>query len=164
MKLRDVFVAELRSVDFAAEGPKVAAEVNACVRDKTRGKIDGILPENQRLDLILFILNAVYFKGTWVTKFNRAETEDKPFLNLGTTEVSKLAMHLKNRFPYARLDSLCAAVLEIPYSGARFSMVVPLPDSPTVLNALTDNMSLAVLEEVGSKLNPGLVALRLPKF
>ncbi|KAH9373174.1 hypothetical protein HPB48_004919 [Haemaphysalis longicornis] len=69
-QLHEVFDAELRSVDFANEGPRVAAEVNSWVRDKTRGKISSILPEGPPLDIILFILNAVYFKGTWVTKFD----------------------------------------------------------------------------------------------
>ncbi|KAK8758758.1 hypothetical protein V5799_003612 [Amblyomma americanum] len=163
-QLHDVFDAELRSVDFATDGPKVAAEVNAWVRDKTRGKIDGILPENQQLDMVLFIVNAVYFKGTWVTKFDPAETQNKPFFNLGTTEVSKPAMQLTSRFPYTRLDALNAAAVEIPYSGDMFSMVVLLPDSPTELAALRDGLSLAVLEDVGNKLSSVLVELRLPKF
>ncbi|KAK8758759.1 hypothetical protein V5799_003613 [Amblyomma americanum] len=163
-QLHDVFDAELRSVDFATDAPRVAAEVNAWVREKTRGKIDGILPENQELDMVLFIVSAVYFKGTWVTRFDPAETQNKPFFNLGTTEVSKPAMQLTSRFPYARLDALNAAAVEIPYSGDMFSMVVLLPDSPTELAALRDGLSLAVLEDVGTQLSPALVALRLPKF
>uniref|UniRef100_A0A0E9Y351 Serine protease inhibitor n=1 Tax=Amblyomma americanum TaxID=6943 RepID=A0A0E9Y351_AMBAM len=163
-QLHDIFDAVLRSVDFAKEGPRVAAEVNAWVREKTRGKIDSILPEGQPLDMILFIVNAVYFKGTWVTKFDPARTENKPFLNLGTTEVSKPAMHLTRRFPYTRLGALHAAAMEIPYSGDKFSMVVLLPDSPTGLAALRDGLSLAVLEDVGSKLSSEMVVLRLPKF
>ncbi|KAL1474691.1 hypothetical protein MTO96_037802 [Rhipicephalus appendiculatus] len=59
-QLRNIFDAELRSADFADAG--------------------------QSLDIVLFILNAVYFKGTWVTKFDAADTADKPFFNLGTSE------------------------------------------------------------------------------
>uniref|UniRef100_A0A023GP80 Putative tick serpins 27 n=1 Tax=Amblyomma triste TaxID=251400 RepID=A0A023GP80_AMBTT len=162
--LHEVFDAELRSVDFAAEGPRVAAEVNAWVRQKTRGKINSILPEGQSLNIILFILNAVYFKGTWVTKFDPERTENKPFLNLGTTEVNKPAMHLKRRFPYTRLDALHAGAVEIPYSGDSFSMVVLLPDSPTGLAALRDGLSLEVLEDVASNLSFRDVVLRIPKF
>ncbi|KAK8768968.1 hypothetical protein V5799_014572 [Amblyomma americanum] len=163
-QLRDVFDAELRSVDFANEGSRVAADVNAWVRGKTRGKITSILPEGQSLDVILFILNAVYFKGTWLTQFDPSQTKDKPFLNQGTTEVSKPAMNLRRRFPYTHLDALHAGAVEIPYSGDRFSMVVLLPDSPTGLAALRDGLSLAVLEDVDSKLSFREVVLRLPKF
>uniref|UniRef100_A0A0E9Y2X8 Serine protease inhibitor n=1 Tax=Amblyomma americanum TaxID=6943 RepID=A0A0E9Y2X8_AMBAM len=163
-QLHDIFDAELRSADFANEGPKVAADVNAWVREKTRGKIEGILEEGPPLDIILLILNAVYFKGSWVTAFDPTQTEDRPFLNLGTTEVSKPAMHMFNPFPYTRLATLEAAAVELPYLGDRFSMVVLLPDSTRGLAALRDNLSLAVLEEVGSNLGYRRVGLRLPKF
>ncbi|XP_050042666.1 iripin-2-like [Dermacentor andersoni] len=163
-QLREVFDAELRSADFANEGPRVAAEVNAWVRDKTRGKISGILPEGQPLNIILFILNAVFFKGTWVTKFDVADTVNKPFFNLGTTEVSKPAMHLSTRLSHTRIDALHASAVEIPYQGGKFSMVVVLPDTPSGLQALRDGLSVAILEELGRNLHRKDVVLRLPKF
>ncbi|XP_049517157.1 intracellular coagulation inhibitor 3 isoform X2 [Dermacentor silvarum] len=163
-QLREVFDAELRSADFVNEGPSVAAEVNAWVRDKTRGKISGILPEGRPLDIVLFILNAVYFKGTWVTKFDVAKTVNKPFFNLGTTEVSKPAMHLRNRLPHTRVDALHASALEIPYLGGKFSMVVMLPDTPTGLQTLRDGLSVATLEDLGSNLRTKDVILQMPKL
>ncbi|XP_075538568.1 iripin-8-like [Dermacentor variabilis] len=163
-QLREVFDAELRSADFANEGPRVAAEVNAWVRDKTRGKISSILPEDQPLNIIVFILNAVFFKGTWVTKFDVADTVNKPFFNLGTTEVRKPAMHLGTRLSHTRIDALHASAVEIPYQGGKFSMVVMLPDTPTGLQALRDGLSVATLEELGSNLYRKDVVLRLPKF
>ncbi|XP_049517160.1 intracellular coagulation inhibitor 3 isoform X5 [Dermacentor silvarum] len=163
-QLREIFDAELRSADFMNEGPSVAAEVNAWVRDKTRGKISGILPEGRPLDIALFILNAVYFKGTWVTKFDVAKTVNKPFFNLGTTEVSKPAMHLRNRLPHTRVDALHASALEIPYLGGKFSMVVMLPDTPTGLQTLRDGLSVATLEDLGSNLRTKDVILQMPKL
>uniref|UniRef100_A0A023GN69 Putative tick serpins 27 n=1 Tax=Amblyomma triste TaxID=251400 RepID=A0A023GN69_AMBTT len=162
--LQDVFGTELRSADFINEGPKVAAEVNAWVREKTRGKIDGILPEGQPLDIILFILNAVYFKGSWMTAFEPGRTTNKPFLNLGTTEVSRPAMYLFERLRYARLSELHSAAVEIPYNGHEFSMVVLLPDSPTGLASLRESLSFAILEDVSNKMIFRKVALTLPKF
>nr|QNV48479.1 serpin 4 [Rhipicephalus haemaphysaloides] len=163
-QLREIFDADVKSANFHEDGPRVAAEVNAWVRGKTRGKISSILPEGQQLDIVLFILNAVYFKGTWVTKFDAHRTINKPFLNLGTTEVSKPAMHLRARFPYARVEPLHASALEIPYEGDRFTMVVLLPDNATGLAAVTNGLSLAALEDVGSRLSFRDVILQLPKF
>lgn len=162
--LHDIFDAELRSVDFANDGPRVAAQVNAWVRDKTRGKITSILPEGQPLNIILFILNAVYFKGTWVTKFDTANTRDQPFFNDGTTEVNKPAMNRRMRLPYTRVSSLNAGVVEIPYQGNDFSMVVLLPDSRTGVDRLRDGLSLPLLEDVANHLDFRDVILRLPKF
>lgn len=163
-QLHEVFDAELRSVDFANEGPRVAAEVNSWVRDKTRGKITSILPEGPPLDIILFILNAVYFKGTWVTKFDAALTEDKPFFNGGTTEVRKPAMNLRRRFPYTRINALSASAVEIPYEGNDFSMVVLLPDTRSGVDQVRDGLSLPVLEDLAHQLSFRDVILRLPKF
>nr|ALN42752.1 serpin 2 [Haemaphysalis flava] len=163
-QLQEIFDAELRSVDFANEGPRVAAQVNAWVRGKTRGKITSILPEGQPLDIIMFILNAVYFKGTWVTKFDPARTADQPFFNDGTTEVNKPAMNLRKRFPYTRISSLNAGAVEIPYQGNDFSMVVLLPDSRTGVAQLRDGLSLPVLEDVANHLGFRDVILRLPKL
>ncbi|KAH7964739.1 hypothetical protein HPB49_001086 [Dermacentor silvarum] len=163
-QLREIFDAELRSADFTNEGPRVAADVNAWVREKTRGKIFGILPEGQPQNIVLFILNAVYFQGTWVTKFDVADTVNKPFFNLGTTEVRKPTMHLSTRLPHTRIDALHASAVEIPYQGGKFSMVVMLPDIPTGLQALRDVLSVATLEVLGSNLQTKDVILRLPKF
>lgn len=163
-QLQEIFDAELRSVDFANDGPRVAAQVNAWVREKTRGKITSILPEGQPLNVILFILNAIYFKGTWVTKFDPSRTEPKPFFNEGITEVTKPAMNLDNSFPYAKISSLNAAAVEIPYEGGAFSMVVLLPDSRTGLGQLRDKLSLPVVEDIPNQLSHHDVILRLPKF
>ncbi|XP_037567507.1 intracellular coagulation inhibitor 3-like [Dermacentor silvarum] len=163
-QLREIFDADARSADFHEDGPRVAAEVNAWVRGKTRGKISGILPEGQPLDIVLLILNAVCFKGAWVTIFDTHKTVNKPFLNLGTTEVSKPAMHLRTRLPHTRVNAYHASAVEIPYQGDRFSMVVLLPDDPTGLATVRDGLSLDLLEDVGSKLSFRDVMLQLPKF
>nr|AAK61377.1 serine proteinase inhibitor serpin-3 [Rhipicephalus appendiculatus] len=162
-QLREIFDADVRSANFIEDGPRVAAEVNAWVRERPGARFR-YPPEGQPLDIVLFILNAVYFKGTWVTKFDAHRTIDKPFLNLGTTEVSKPAMHLRARFPYARVEPLHASALEIPYEGDRFTMVVLLPDNATGLTAVRNGLSLAALEDVGSRLSFRDVILQLPKF
>ncbi|KAH6936897.1 hypothetical protein HPB50_024060 [Hyalomma asiaticum] len=163
-QLREIFDADVKSANFHEDGPRVAAEVNAWVRGKTRGKVSGILPEGQALDIVLFILNAVYFKGTWVSKFDAHMTTDRPFFNLGTTEVRKPAMQLWTRFPYTELGALEASAVEIPYEGDRFSMVVLLPNNATGLTAVRNGLSLDLLEEIRARLSSMDVILQLPKF
>ncbi|KAL1448235.1 hypothetical protein MTO96_044118 [Rhipicephalus appendiculatus] len=163
-QIRDVFDAELRSADFADAGSEAAFEVNAWVRNKTRGKISDILPERQSLYIVLFLLNAVYFKGTWVTKFDIADTADRPFFNLGTTEVSRPAMQLETRLLYTSIDGLNASAVELPYHGDKFAMVVVLPDNPTGLQSVRDGLSVNVIEALGDNMYWTDVVLRLPKF
>ncbi|XP_037280105.2 iripin-8 [Rhipicephalus microplus] len=163
-QLRDVFGAELMSADFADPSSGSAAEVNAWVREKTRGKISGILNERQPLYIVLFILNAVYFKGTWVTKFDAADTMNQPFFNMGTSEVSRPAMYLATRLPHTTIDGLNASAVEIPYNGGKFGMVVLLPDNLTGLQAVRNGLSAAVIEALSDSMYSKNVVLRLPKF
>ncbi|KAH8024798.1 hypothetical protein HPB51_001212 [Rhipicephalus microplus] len=73
-------------------------------------------------------------------------------------------MHSRARFLYARVEPLHASALDIPYEGDRFTMVVLLPDNVTGLAAVRNGLSLATLEDVGSRLSFRDVILQLPKF
>ncbi|KAH9377454.1 hypothetical protein HPB48_000070 [Haemaphysalis longicornis] len=90
------------------------------------------------MNTVAFILNAVYFKGKWLTKFKARETKPLPFFNFGREEVSRPTMFLQRRLKYAELDELKAKAVEVPYAGNRFSMIILLPDSNTGLSDLRD--------------------------
>ncbi|KAH9359845.1 hypothetical protein HPB48_002444 [Haemaphysalis longicornis] len=77
--LADYFYAVARSMDFARDGARVAEEVNEWLRDKTKGKISSLLGGILPVDTVASLLNAVYFKGTWLTKFEAGKTKMLPF-------------------------------------------------------------------------------------
>ena len=60
-------------------------QVNSWCSEKTHGKIDKIL-ETLDPNTLMIILNAVYFKGEWTSKFNSRATQKLPFYNLGNEE------------------------------------------------------------------------------
>jgi serpin B len=62
-------------------------QVNEWCKNKTHGKIDKILDKLDDFTLIL-ILNAVYFKGEWFSKFSPYKTKSLPFYNLGSKEIN----------------------------------------------------------------------------
>ena len=61
-------------------------------------------------------MNAVYFKGNWLHKFNAAITRPEPFY-LGSKENSVDAnmMRIETKLRSGYLDNLDARVLELPY-------------------------------------------------
>lgn len=92
MEFRDAFLAgiskhfkgDVKYADFA-EADELLAEINGWVSDKTKekpsdveGKITKLLSEINP-DAVLYILNALYFKGTWKTKFDKSLTKDATF-------------------------------------------------------------------------------------
>jgi len=78
--LRQDYEAEARQVDFATQAVPVTSQINDWVSALTKGKLGGILPsglldQNSRLVLV----NAVYFKGTWKTRFKPELTRQQDF-------------------------------------------------------------------------------------
>lgn len=86
--VQDLYRARVKDVDFATENQKIVQEVNDWVKDNTNGKIDMLVDE---LDpsTVLVLLNAVYFKGTWKTKFEESKTRPQKFYNSGLESKSK---------------------------------------------------------------------------
>ncbi|XP_042145816.1 intracellular coagulation inhibitor 3-like [Ixodes scapularis] len=160
--LADVFKANLTSVDFAHQGSKVASEIDQWVKQKTKGKIQNIVEGGLPEDTAMFLISAVYFKSTWVTKFDSAKTKPRPFYNHGTESSDRQTMELMSQVKFGRLDSLRSRAVEIPYKGDRVSMVVLLPDSNTGLPRIRDGLTAEVLKELEDRM--WWTTLRLPKF
>ncbi|CAN8033036.1 unnamed protein product [Ixodes persulcatus] len=162
--LADVFKANMTPVDFAHEGSKVASEIDQWVKQETKGKIQNIVGGSLPEDTAMFLISAVYFKGTWVTKFDSAKTKPRPFYNHGTESSDRQTMELMSQVKFGRLDSLRSRAVEIPYKGDRVSMVVLLPDSNTGLPRLRDGLTAEVLKELADRMWWTTVEIRLPKF
>ncbi|KAL1430670.1 hypothetical protein MTO96_002276 [Rhipicephalus appendiculatus] len=160
----EYFQAEARSVDFVRDAHRVAAEINDWVKKKTRGKIPKLLDDAPPMNTVAFLINAIYFKGTWVTKFKARNTKPLPFYNHGRDEVKVATMSVRRRFGYAAVDELDARALEVPYAGDRFSMVVVLPKSRSGLSTVESRLTTDLVENIASRLTQTDVELWLPKF
>ncbi|CAN7976859.1 unnamed protein product [Ixodes persulcatus] len=163
-ELAEVFGAKLKTADFFNESSHVSSEINQWVRQKTGGKIQSVLPDGIPMNTVMLLLNAVYFKGTWLIKFDPEQTVQRPFYNHGTKFVAKDTMVLRGEIKHAWLLELDAQAVELPYKGERFSMVIVLPNSKTGLPKLRDNFSLKLMDEIDEELDVEKVHLKLPKF
>jgi len=112
--------------DYDAEiFPGGLSEINGWVKRKTEGKIEKIL-ESLDANSAFVILNAIYFKGTWDSRFNKSDTHDAPFKLAGGKETAVPMMFQKNR--YKMLEKQGFQAISIPYKGKGLSMVIFLPD------------------------------------
>ena len=111
----------LESRDFH-DGQTLSA-INQWGSDHTNGMIPEVLNE-QTFDpnAVSYLLNAVWFKGTWTLKFDPAETQEEAFGSKGETVPM---MYMKKRLYYCEND-ICQA-LRMPYGNESFSMTVLLP-------------------------------------
>lgn len=117
------FSASIASVDFL--DPATVGQVNAWVSQATGGMIDSLVatfpPET-----MLFLANAVYFKGGWMDAFDPEMTNDQPFTLGGGASQSVAMMHRQaERFSYAEGPGFQS--LEMPYGDGEFALTVILP-------------------------------------
>jgi serpin B len=138
-----------------------AERINAWVRDETHGKIDSvfdILPP----ELVLDIVNAVYFKGTWVEPFDPKATRDRPF-HLPAGRIEPLPMMSRSgAFPY--LDGEGFRSVALPYGEDAIRFHVVLPDSGSNLTSLVATLSRDESTEWVQKLQSTRGEVILPSF
>lgn len=114
-----------QSIDF--ENFELArTTMNDWASKETKQKINNLLPEGSIVPLTrLVVMNAVYFKGDWQKAFNASQTEQQNFYTEDEISQSVPFMAQKNSFRYLQQDSL--QVLELPYKGGKYAMLVFLP-------------------------------------
>lgn len=74
------FNAKLEDLDF--DDPDTLDIINGFVYEGTNKKIDKML-KSISPDAVMFLVNCVYFKGEWTSKFDKKLTKDLPFAGVG---------------------------------------------------------------------------------
>ncbi|MDY6786052.1 MAG: serpin family protein [Cyanobacteriota bacterium] len=135
---RQYYDAEVESLDFAS--PETLGRINTWVSENTEGKITEII-DRISPDDVLYLINAIYFKGNWTRQFDPEETQSKPFFiddsadsveqNSSTeTTVSVEMMSQSGEYRYAENEEFQA--VSLPYGEEQhLSMYIflPRPDS-----------------------------------
>ena len=153
------FDAEIQALNFA--DPSAVNTINNWVSEKTKQKIIGIIDRIPQ-DAVMYLINAIYFKGTWFYKFDSTATEDDNFyITPGNSVICKM-MDQKNKFDYYQADNYQA--IKLPYGNGDFEMLVILPSSGTDINSLINQMDDSYWNNLLAKMDSAEVNLWLPKF
>jgi serine protease inhibitor len=122
-RCRDYFDARVSGLDFS-QSEAVMDAINNWVEENTNGRIKDILDYVDPL-AVMYLVNAIYFNGTWTCQFNEEDTKDEPFYISGGGTKDCRMMEVKSCFKYFE-DSLLQAI-DIPYGNGNYSMTVILP-------------------------------------
>lgn len=161
------YEANLNQVDFQTKSEPARMSINSWVSDRTAGRIKdllapGVLSASTRLVLV----NAIYFKGKWLTPFKPEDTTNADFTTTMDKRHPVPFMHTTSRFNYAENDEM--QLLEMRYAGNRLSMVVILPKKddglPNIENGLDEKKLSALLAPMSGPRGPVQVSVYLPKF
>ncbi|RJP54557.1 MAG: serpin family protein, partial [Anaerolineaceae bacterium] len=139
--------AGINLADFINQYEAVRKEINGWVEDQTKDKIKDLLPQgvlNERTRMVL--VNAIYFKADWLTKFDPNNTYDAPFhlLDGSETQVKMMSDGLTG-IPYVSGDGYQA--VELPYAGQTAAMTIIVPDEGNFA-AFESNFDAAKLDEI----------------
>ncbi|MEZ4330107.1 MAG: serpin family protein, partial [Polyangiales bacterium] len=162
---RDDYDAPLELLDFGADPDAARGTINRWVETRTEQRIPELLPSGAITPLTrLVLVNAVYFKGTWRTPFDPAETEPRTFLVQGIAESNVTTMRARGRFSFGRGDGV--QVLELPYAGDELSMLLVLPSTrgERSVGAVEETLSERVLTIWRAAMSEQEVEVQLPRF
>ena len=155
--LKASFKAELHEEDFTK--PATLNKINQWAADNTNDKIKEILTEISP-DQVLFLINALYFKGDWKAKFDKSKTAQKPFYGQNATKQVDMMMQ-QDTFAMADLNGI--KVLEMPYGDGQYTMRIVLPENGNVEQVLS-GMNQIMWEEMTNKMAVKKVNVSFPKL
>ncbi|XP_073951129.1 alaserpin-like isoform X6 [Choristoneura fumiferana] len=162
---KSVFGSEFKNIDFAEPEP-AAKEINEWVEDHTNHRIKNLVNSDSFSDNTRAVLvNALYFKGSWLDKFDKALTTDRDFHVSKDKTVQIPTMFKKAEFKFAESHELDAKLLELPYEGEEASMLIILPNEIDGLPALQEKLKVpSALETAIDNMYKVEVNVYLPKF
>jgi serine protease inhibitor len=121
---RDFFGAGVSTLDFRQDD--VASAINSWAGENTHGMITHMV-ESVPTSAILYLANAVYFKGEWVSPFEHEQTQSFPFTRAGGSQVDVEMMHSSEHLPYAENTTLKATRLSYKGGDSDFYIMLPEP-------------------------------------
>ncbi len=157
---RTNFDAEVQALDFTA--PTTVGTINDWVKTKTGGKIPTIVDDLSDGE-VMFLINAIYFKGSWRLAFDPRQTQNAPFLAASGAVQNVRTMMLKpelQRYTSTRDFEM----VELLYGNGAFAMDIVLPRTDRTLADVTEGLDAARWAEWVGDLHDREIGLAMPKF
>ncbi len=153
------YSARVQTLDFtSASAPST---INAWVNQSTQGKIPTIVTTIPR-DVILYLINAVYFHGQWTNPFPSNATQSHAFSRSNGSTSQVQMMTRSGGFLYYHGSNV--DVVELPYKGGRYSMSVVLPAPGVSLSSVISALTPAELKGWNSSTSSQSGSVSLPRF
>lgn len=155
------FDAVVRELDFSSPG--AAGIINNWVKEQTRGKIDQIVDDPVNAATVMFLINAIYFKGDWTVRFPEDETEEAPWTpGSGVHGGTIPLMQVADTFAYTETEMYQA--VDLPYGGKAFSMTILLPRETVPVRDVVASLNGSTWGQIVGSLTPREGEVFLPRF
>ncbi|MCF8359539.1 MAG: serpin family protein [Prolixibacteraceae bacterium] len=152
--------AKVSELDFSS--PNALDIINGWIEDKTHDKIRDMIDEIESTH-VMFLVNAIYFNGTWKTSFDETLTRKQPFTKEDGTTIDVDMMCASDSVNY-QVNELFSSV-ELPYGDGNFNMVILLPVYGKTCNDIITEITPEKWKQwMGNFTMTYLSTLQLPKF
>ena len=153
------YKAGVESLNFTS--PSTLKRINDWCNDRTHGMIPSIINELDP-DAVSYLMNAIYFNGTWKDKFGKEETKQEMFRGY-TRDIQYVdMMHRHGEYFYADGDGYSA--VSIPYGNGAFRMTVILPTEGSFLRDVMASMDGGKFQALQRSMEKCNVDLKIPRF
>ena len=135
--------------------------INNWISEKTHGKIENMLDYIDP-DTIMFLINAIYFKGTWTYQFDEELTATKNFYSTSQNPQECQMMKISGNWLYYQDDVL--QIVDLPYGDSLYSMTVFLPSSDQSIDNFISQMTSNAWENYFQELDYKKGIVMMPKL
>lgn len=153
------FDAEVRELDFDKEG--AVDTINEWCAEKTNDLIQKPL-DRISSDAVMYLVNAIYFKGLWKKPFYEDGTHEREFITESGNIVQANMMSLTSFFYYTEDDY--AQYIDLPYGDGSFSMTVILPNYKKNVSDFLSYITLDTWNERLNAMDSTQIKLNMPRF
>ncbi|XP_004674990.1 PREDICTED: serpin I2 [Condylura cristata] len=162
----EFFQSAIKLVDFQ-DAKNCAETISTWVESKTDGKIKGMFSREEFGPLTrLVLVNAIYFKGEWKQKFRKEDTQLMNFTkkNGETVNIPMMKAFLQTNYGYFSESSMQYQVLELPYKGDTFSLIIVLPSEGVNIEEMEKLVNADQIQKWLSEMKEEEVEISLPRF
>lgn len=159
---KEYFDAEVQALDFG--NSNAANTINNWVAHQTNNRIKQIVGASIPDDLMMYLVNAVYFKSKWQrdVKFDQEDTKPDTFTKTNDEKKKVNMMEQTSFLSYYTDEHL--QLVEMDYGNRAFSMMAVLPSKDKHINQLIDYLDQEKWEHALNQMQRQKVWLKLPRF
>lgn len=158
---KTIFDAYVKSLDFSKAD--AADTINKWIDEATKGKITKMIDPPIASNIIMYLINAIYFKGQWSDKFDSKSTYDAKFHMDDGTDSNVKMMSRYGKVDFAQ-DSDYKAV-RLPYGNGKLAMYCILPPKDTDINEFVAEMDFSKWNKIRSSMREVKeLKVQIPRF
>jgi serpin B len=158
---QDNYGAAVQALNF--NDPSAKSTINNWVSQQTSGKIPTIIDDAISDDLVMYLINAIYFKSVWKDKFDVKNTSKQSFVLQDNRQIQTDFM--SGNIDFSIYRDTAVTVVELPYANDTFDAIIVLPSTYKPIQSVVANLNQSNWNNWMSKLTPtDHNTLMLPKF